>query len=73
MRASVYLEEQQVTASYNAHNGPIAKTILDVAENTQVDMIIMGSYSLNPILEVVFGSTVDHVLRASHIPVLICR
>jgi nucleotide-binding universal stress UspA family protein len=33
----------------------------------------MGGYGLNPILELVFGSTLDHVLRSSRIPVLICR
>lgn len=73
MRARVYLEEQEIDATYSAEKGPIAGTILDVAEESRVSMIITGGYGLNPVLELVFGSTLDHVLRSSQIPVLICR
>ena len=37
------------------------------------DLIIMGSYGLSPVVEIVLGSTVDQVLRESSLPVLICR
>jgi nucleotide-binding universal stress UspA family protein len=73
MRARVYLDEQGITADYSASKGPIAATILDVAEESRVNLIITGGYGLNPVLELVFGSTLDHVLRSSHLPVLICR
>jgi nucleotide-binding universal stress UspA family protein len=33
----------------------------------------MGGYGYNPILEVMFGSTVDQVLQVRRYPVLICR
>ena len=37
------------------------------------DLIIMGGYGLSPVLEVVLGSAVDQILRASRRPMLICR
>ncbi len=73
LRAQVYLEEQGVEATYSAEKGPIADTILKVVEESRLSMIITGGYGLNPILELVFGSTVDHVLRSSKVPVLVCR
>ena len=33
----------------------------------------MGGYGLNPMLEVILGSTVDRVLQESAVPILICR
>lgn len=49
------------------------KTILNVAEHQQSDLIIMGGYGYRPIVEMVLGSTLDHVLRHSPQPILICR
>ena len=37
------------------------------------DLILMGGYGYGPVAEVVLGSAVDGVLRASSQPVLICR
>jgi nucleotide-binding universal stress UspA family protein len=34
---------------------------------------LMGGYGHSPVLEVVLGSVVDTVLRASQQPVLVCR
>jgi nucleotide-binding universal stress UspA family protein len=43
------------------------------AEERGCDLIIMGGYGFNPVLEVVLGSAVDEVLRTSRRPMLICR
>lgn len=72
-RARSYLEERGIEANYVAERGPAADTILHVAENCGADLLIMGGYGINPVLEVVLGSVVDQVLRQSHLPVLICR
>ena len=53
--------------------GPVAEAILKTAEEHESDLIIMGGYGLGPVLEVVLGSAVDQVLRASRRPMLICR
>jgi nucleotide-binding universal stress UspA family protein len=72
-RAQSYLETHGVQAVFVKESGPVAEAILKTADEHQSDLIIMGGYGLSPVLEVVLGSTVDHVLRASRRPMLICR
>ena len=52
---------------------PVAETILRVCEENQSNLLIMGGYGYNPVLEIVLGSAVDQVLREAHKPMLICR
>jgi len=73
LRAKKYLEEHNVEADYLAESGDAATNILNFVENNPVDFIIMGGYGLSPVLQVVYGSTVDQVLRHAPVPVLICR
>lgn len=71
--AEDYLVKQGITANYIHKTGDSAGIILEIATNEGCDLILMGGYSLNPLLDVVLGSTVDQVLRESHCPILICR
>lgn len=72
-RAREYLAANGVGASFVMEEGPPARAILGVAEAEQCDLILMGGYGRGPVAEVVIGSLVDSVLRASRWPVLICR
>jgi nucleotide-binding universal stress UspA family protein len=72
-RAEKYVEACGVQASFFEVPGPASQAILETAAKQEADFIIMGGYGLNPVLEVVFGSTVDQVLQARRYPVLICR
>jgi len=72
-RAQEYLETHGVQAAFVKESGPVAEAILQTAEEHRSDLIIMGGYGRSPMLEVVLGSTVDQVLRASRRPMLICR
>jgi nucleotide-binding universal stress UspA family protein len=49
------------------------RAILETAERTQADLIVMGVGGRNPIDLTVFGSTANHVVRAAHCPVLTLR
>jgi nucleotide-binding universal stress UspA family protein len=71
--AEAYLRDKGLRATYLDRSGPVAKTILETAESQNSDLIIMGGYGFNPVLEVVLGSAVNQVLRESRRPVLICR
>lgn len=71
--ARKYLEFHEVSAVFLEEDGPAAETILRAAEERAADLILMGGYSAQPLVEVVVGSTVDAVLRRTHLPVLICR
>jgi nucleotide-binding universal stress UspA family protein len=72
-RAQEYLETHGVQAAFVKETGPVAEAILKMADEHQSDLIIIGGYGHGPVLEVVLGSGVDQVLRASRRPMLICR
>ena len=72
-KAQIYLEAHGVVADYITREGPVAKTILNICEYIGADLLIMGGYGSNPLVEVVLGSVVDQVLRECHTPTLICR
>jgi nucleotide-binding universal stress UspA family protein len=72
-RAQEYLKTHGVHAVFVKESGPVAEAILKTADEHQGGLIIMGGYGLGPVLEVVVGSAVDQVLRASRRPMLICR
>ncbi len=72
-RAQEYLETHGVQATFATESGPVAKAILKTANEHDSDLIVMGGYGYSPVLEVVLGSAVDQILRASRRPMLICR
>lgn len=71
--ARSYLETHGVQATFVQESGPVAETILKVAEGEGCGLLIMGGYGFGPVLEVVLGSVVDQVLRESRLPILVCR
>jgi len=71
--ARAYLDDQGLTANYLIRSGPIAAAILETADVSGCDFIILGGYGLSPVLEIVFGSTLDQILRQSTMPILISR
>ncbi len=72
-QAREYLEAHNVQAQYYLESGPIAETILKLSREENCDLLILGGYGLNPLLEVVLGSEVDQVMRESCQPMLICQ
>jgi nucleotide-binding universal stress UspA family protein len=69
-----YLTDHDVEADYlGLHQTDVGEAIRQTADERDIDLIVMGSYGRNALLEVVLGSTVNDVLRKSHRPVLICR
>jgi nucleotide-binding universal stress UspA family protein len=72
-RARSYLESHAVDATYLIERGAVGEAILRTAEAQSSDVIVIGGYGMSPLLEIVLGSAVDQVLRASRRPVLICQ
>jgi nucleotide-binding universal stress UspA family protein len=78
-RARNYLEEHGVLAEYAqatgdaSASGKVGQVLLNMAREYQCELIVMGGYGFSPVLQIVLGSAVDQVLRASLHPVLICR
>ena len=73
-QARAYLEKHGVTeAEYVLADGPIADAILETAESYGSNLLIMGGFGWQPVMRVVLGSTVEHMLREFKRPILICR
>lgn len=68
-----YLGAHNVEATYLIKEKPVADAILRSVQDFNSNLIIMGGYGLNPVLEAMFGSALDKVLRESCRPILICR
>jgi nucleotide-binding universal stress UspA family protein len=71
--AKSYLKDHGVQATYIRERGPVATTILTVAEEQASDLIVVGGYGHGPMAELARGSTIGQVLRSSAWPVLVCQ
>lgn len=71
--ARKHLSYRNVKAEYLTRSTPVASAILETAAERQCDFIIIGGYGYNPFREIMIGSVVDEILRATSIPLLICR
>jgi nucleotide-binding universal stress UspA family protein len=72
-KASEYLNKTQGAVEYVVSDGTVVDLILQTAQNQECNLILIGGYRANPVIEIVQGSTVDNVLRQTSIPTLICR
>lgn len=71
--AKEYLRERQVNATFLNETGSVRKAIVRTARQYDCDLIIMGGYGHDPLLELFFGSTTNHILQTKEFPILICR
>ena len=71
--AKDYLGEMCKHVTLRRNIGVLSEVILKAAQDEHVDCIVMGGYGLSPLLEALFGSTVDGVLRKTVVPVLVCQ
>jgi len=71
--ANDYLGACCVSRLYRQPSGRISPDILQVADEIKAEMIIMGGYGLSPLFEIIFGSTVDGVLRGTRVPVIVSQ
>jgi len=74
LQAQEYLEGHGVAATYILEEQKtVAEAILETAATYDSNLVIMGGYGNTPVLEVVFSSALNQVLRESQRPILICR
>lgn len=72
--ARSYLEDQNLYADYivtNRNNN--TEAILECVDQLNIDLLLIGGYRRNPVIEVVQGSDVDEFIREVHIPIIISR
>ena len=72
-KAREYLEARGIPAKFFSEIGPPAEVILNTKTTLGCDFLIVGGYGHQPVMELLFGSTLDELLRLSDVPVLICH
>ena len=70
--ARAYLELHEIESDYVLTDGTM-DTFLEVSQERNINLILMGGYSGTALKEVVIGSLVNHLLRRFEHPILICR
>jgi nucleotide-binding universal stress UspA family protein len=71
--AKDYLGDCSEHSIFRHCQGPVSATILDVAREESSELILIGGYGLPPLMEILFGSTVNAILRGTNIPILVCK
>lgn len=73
LEARKYLNSHQIKATYVVEKGSPLEIIQSTADTFNCDLLILGSYGFQPLIEIVLGSTVDRLLSKGNRPILICR
>lgn len=68
-----YLNSGSTKVTFIETRGDVGDAILATARDQKSELLIMGGYGHQPVMEVMLGSAVDQVLREADFPVLICR
>jgi len=68
-----YLEIHEVEADYILTEGDSKAYLKGTIEERQADLVLIGTYGMSVIREVVVGSTLDYMLRESGVPTFVCR
>lgn len=68
-----YLEAHDVEKEIIEATGDPSEVIVDTANNTNADLIVMGAYGHAKVRELVVGSTTTYVINHASCPVLLAR
>jgi nucleotide-binding universal stress UspA family protein len=72
-QAKSYLEQQGINATFWQARGKVSDGILHAAQVHQSDLILLGNYRYNPLVEPLLGGVLDQLLRRSTVPLLVCK
>lgn len=70
--ARAYLDVHEIPADFVTVEGNLEVVLKTIAER-QLNLAILGGYSVSAVEEVMVGSAVNYLLRAAPCPLLICR
>lgn len=65
--------DDRVPMEYKLAKGDPAVSILQVAEETACDLIVMGTHGRTGLKRVLMGSVAEHVMRSAPCPVLVVK
>jgi len=71
--ARAMAEEYDREVETVAETGPTAETIIDCADRTDADHIVIGSHSRSMVSRMLLGSVAEAVVRRASVPVTVVR
>jgi nucleotide-binding universal stress UspA family protein len=73
-KARQYLTKQGIKdANYLLKKGPIAETVLETAQDHDINLLFMGGFSFRPVRHLTLGSTAERILCEFRHPMWVCR
>ena len=66
-------KDRRLKVTKRVATGPVVETILNVAEQENVDLIAMASHARTGLPRLIYGSITDEVLHATDRPMLVVR
>jgi nucleotide-binding universal stress UspA family protein len=66
-----YLKKHGISSRVVYAGGTPVETVLTVAQKENSDLILVGSHGKHKIKDYILGSTTSHLIRKSHLPVLV--
>lgn len=65
--------ERNIDVEHEVRQGLAAETIVEFAEQNQVELIAIATHGEGGIKRLVFGSVADYVLRNANLPMLVIK
>lgn len=72
-RVAQRLQDRGYSATWRLGHGPVAETIAQEAVQRRAGLIAMGTHGRSGVRRVLLGSTAEHVLHATTVPLLLHR
>ena len=70
---SQQLQGEGLDVDYLTLPGSPGKTIINYAEENNIDLIALGTHGRGGLVRMAFGSVTDYILRHSNLPLLVMR
>ena len=71
--ADLIQNENQISVEFEASLGEAGASIVEFADDNQVDLIMIATHGRSGPGRVVLGSVADHVIRHTRLPILLIR
>ncbi len=68
-----HLQELGITVQRLVRRGPVVETVIEIANETDIDLIAMASHGRSGLARVLFGSVATGVLQHARQPLLLIR
>lgn len=72
-KARIELDELQIAVTTKLYEGSVADSILKIAEEDKVDLIVMGTHGYGGAARWLYGSVASRVLHSAECPLLVIR